>query len=298
MPQFAPQSILCPVDLSSASPTVLRWARLFAETYRAKLEVLYADYLEYPPYFLPSQVEDLAAKEKQHRAALEESLVALACGNLGPSVRHEITILEGHPVEAILEHAATRHPGLIVMGSHGRSGVARVRLGSVAEHVMREAATPTVVVRALAGEQDQPRISRVLCPVNFTEQGQQCLELSARVAAAFRAQLVVVHSIEQEGADLEETRDRLCQWIPRTVRQDCYVTEAVRHGNPAEQILLAARDAAVDLIVLVARRRPFLEFTTLGTTTERVMRHADSAVLVLPGEQRASSPATGSKGSE
>ena len=52
---------------------------------------------------------------------------------------------------------------------------------------------------------------------------------------------------------------------------------------------MAARDRAVDLIVLSAQHRPFLEFTTLGTTTERVMRHADSAVLVLPGKQVATS---------
>lgn len=47
--------ILCPVDLSPASSQVLGWARLFAETYRAKVEVLYADWVEWPPYFMPSR---------------------------------------------------------------------------------------------------------------------------------------------------------------------------------------------------------------------------------------------------
>lgn len=285
MSEFRPRSILCPVDLSSASPTVLHWARLFAETYHAKVEVLHADWLEYPPYFLPSQTEELAGEERKHRAALDKILAKLAQDSLGPNLPHEITVLESHPVEEILKYAKEHHPDLIVMGSHGRSGVARMRLGSVAEDVMRQAAVPTLVARTFADKPATQKISRILCPVNFTGHGFRCLKLSAEVAAAFGAELSVMHSVEQEYADMKETQDRLCQWVPEGIRRHCYVTEAVRHGNPAEQILMAARDRGVDLIVLSAQHRPFLEFTTLGTTTERVMRHADSAVLVLPGKQ-------------
>jgi nucleotide-binding universal stress UspA family protein len=284
------------VDLSSASPTVLRWARLFAETYHAKVEVLHADWLDYPPYFLPSQADELAAEAKHHREALNKYVTTVARDNLGVNVAHEITILEGHPLETILKYAEEHHPDLIVMGSHGRSGVARMRLGSVAENVMRQAAIPTLVVRTFVDKPTVRPISRVLCPVNFTEHGFRCLELSAEVAATFGAELVVMHSVEQEYADLEETQDRLCQWVPEAVRRHCHVTEAVRHGSPAEQILMAARDRTVDLIVLSAQHRPFLEFTTLGTTTERVMRHADSAVLVLPGKQVATSTEPVTKG--
>jgi len=296
MSELAPRLILCPVDLSPASPTVLGWARLFAKTYNAKIEVVHADWMEYPPYFLPSQTEELAAEARKHSAALDKILSELAQDSLGANAHRNITILEGHPIEAILKYAEERHPDLIVMGSHGRSGVARMRLGSVAENVMRQAAVPTLVVRTFGDKSAPPSISRVLCPVNFTEHGFRCLELSAEVAARFGAELVVMHSVEQEYADLEENRDRLCQWVPEAVRRHCYVTEAVRHGNPAEQILMAARDRAVDLIVLSAQQRPFLEFTTLGTTTERVMRHADSAVLVLPGKQAATSPEPVTKG--
>lgn len=296
MSKFAPKSILCPVDLSSASPIVLRWARLFAETCHAKLEVLHADWLEYPAYFLPSQTEELTREERKHRAALDKKLAKLAQDSLGLDLPREITILEGHPLEAILKYAEEHHPDLIVMGSHGRSGIARVRLGSVAENVMRHAAVPTLVARIFAGKVGPPSISRILCPVNFTEHGFRCLELSAEVAAAFGAELVAMHSVEQRYADLRQAREELCQWVPEAVHRHCYVTEAVRQGNPAEQILMAARDRAVDLIVLSAQHRPFLEFTTLGTTTERVMRHADSAVLVLPGKQIATLPEPAVKG--
>lgn len=296
MSHFAPRFILCPIDLSSASAIVLGWARLFAETYDARVAVLHADWLEYPPYFLSSQTEELSAEDRKHRSALDKVLGTLAQGNLGSGVRHNINVLEGHPVEIILKYAEEHYPDLIVMGSNGRSGVAPMLLGSVAENVIRQSAVPTFVVPTFADDRSQPSVSRVLCPVNFTEHGFQCLLLSAEVAATFGAELMVMHSVEQRYADLKEGQDRLCQWVPDAVRRHCSVTEAVRHGNPAEQILMAARDRAVDLIVLSAQHGPFLEFTTLGTTTERVMRHADSAVLVLPGRQVATSAEPVTKG--
>ncbi|MGE5190145.1 MAG: universal stress protein [Gemmatimonadota bacterium] len=282
MSPFAAKNILCPVDLSPASSTVLRWARLLAETYRGNVTLLYADQGEWPPYLLPSRVEEMAGQARRHRAALEEALAGLGRETLGASVPHEVAVAEGHPVEAILGHARTRRPDLVVMGSHGRSGIARWRLGSVAENVIRESAVPTLVVRAREGAGPRPAISQVLCPVNFTDLSRGCLEIAAGLAGAFGARLSVMHAAEQGVSDLQAARDRLCAWVPADARGHCELVEVVRRGDAAEQILLLAREQGVDLIVLGAQRRPLLEFTTLGTTTERVTRHAESAVLVLP----------------
>ena len=284
--RFAPKNILCPLDLSAASRTVLNWARMFAETYQAKLELLHAEWSEYPPYFLPSQEAELEARTDQHRAALGQELAKLAKEALGPNLSPEITVLEGPAVEVILNRVASAKPDLIVMGSHGRSGISRLRLGSVAENVVRATLTPTLVVKALADGQSA-KISRVLCPVNLTEGGHRCLELSAQVAGAFGAQLVVLHAVEEGTFDLSSKHQELCQWVPAEVRGHCDLVEVVRHGNAAEQILLTARDRGVDLIIIEAGHRPFLDFTILGTTTERVIRHADSAVLAVPRRNEA-----------
>ena len=264
---------------------MLRWAGLIGSAYNAKVEVLHVDWMDYPAYFLPSQANELAIEAKRNRETLNEKLLAMARENLGPNIVQDTSIVEGHPIEAILKYSEKRRFDLIVMGSHGRSGVARMRLGSVAENVVRQAAIPTLVVRKSSDEIQKPKISRVLCPVNFTEPGFRCIEMSGSVAAVFGAELVVMHSIEQQYADLEETRDHLCQSVPETTRNHCVVTESVTQGSAAEQILLTAREQSIDLIVLAAQHHPLLEFTTLGSTTERVMRHADSAVLVFPGQQ-------------
>ena len=283
---FAPKMILCPLDLSAAWQTVLSWARVFAETYGAKLELLHAEWPEYPPYFLPSQETELEAKAEQHRAAVVQDLAKLAREALGPNLSPEIAVLEGHPVEAILAREASAKPDLIVMGSHGRSGIKRLRFGSVAENVVLATSTPTLVAKARTDGRPA-KISRVLCPVNLIEGVHRCLELSAEVAAAFRAQLVVLHAVEEGTFDLSSKHQELCQWIPADVRNHCDLVEVVRHGNAAEQILLTAQERAVDLIILDAGHHPFLDFTILSTTAERVIRHADSAVLVVPSRNEA-----------
>jgi nucleotide-binding universal stress UspA family protein len=279
---FAPKMILCPLDLSAASRTVLNWAGMFAEVYHAKLELLHAAWSEYPPYFLPSQAEELEGTVQQQRAVLTDSLAKLARETLNTKFATEIAVVEGHPVEKILEHAASRKPELIVMGSHGRSGITRLRLGSVAENVVRSSLTPTLVVRSREAEQMTARISRILCPINFTDAARGCLRTSAEIARSFGAQFVIMHAVEGENANLKSTREQLCQWVPSEVRSRCDLVEVVRQGNAAEQILRVAREHAVDLIALGAQHHRLFEFTMLGSTTERVVRHADSAVLVIP----------------
>jgi len=281
MSRFAPRSILCAVDFSTATSAVLRWAGLFAETYGGKVELLHAVWQEWPPYFTATQIQTFVKQNREHLGALRHELDRAAQEALGMKVPYSTAVVEGYPVTAILEHASAHSPELIVMGSHGRSGIARLRLGSVAENIVREAAVPTLIVKATANQQ-RPKISRVLCPVSFTKLASRCLELSASVASAFKAKLSLVHAVEHETEDLRRTHERLCQWVPEEVRAHCEVMEVVRRGNAAEQIVLLAREQSVDLIVLGAEHQPFFEFTTLGTTTERVVRYADSNVLVLP----------------
>jgi nucleotide-binding universal stress UspA family protein len=201
--------------------------------------------------------------------------------NIPKKIPYQIMILEGHPVETILKHAAHRKPDLTVMGSHGRTGLARMRLGSVAEDILQRTVSPTMVVRAPEGRPTPSKISRILCPVNFTDMSDQNLSASAEIAGAFGAQLVVMHA-EEDGRSPSASQKQLCEGLPSDLKGRCNLVEVTRSGNAAEQILLAAREHNVDLITITARHRRLLDFSVIGTTTEKVMRHADGAVLVFP----------------
>jgi nucleotide-binding universal stress UspA family protein len=281
MSEFAPRQILCAVDMSPASGTVLRWAQSIARAFGSQVEVLHADWSEPPRYFTEGQIRDLAAETEARRRQLRDDLQKLADKALGSDVSHAVSVEEGHAVEVILQRLRRNPPDLMILGSHGHSAVARFLLGSVAENVVREAHCPTLVVKSPADEARPLKSHAVLCPVKPGESTQGRVGLSAAVAAALGAELHLIQAME-EGAGKNPVAPQLCDSVPKEMASRCHVTELVLHGAAAEQIILYARQHAVDLIVLGAEHRSFLEFTTLGRTTERVLRHGPSSVLIVP----------------
>jgi nucleotide-binding universal stress UspA family protein len=283
MSEFAPQHILCPVDLSPASNVVLSWARLLAQVFHSKVEVIHADWSEPPRYFTSRQLGSLEAEAVGGRQMLEDELRALSQRILGPRVDFSVSVIEGHAVEVILKRLAQKPTDLVIMGSHGRSGVSRILLGSVAENVAREAHLPTLIVRGGEIPPSVDHLERILCPVNLSEAAQEYVKTASQLAMALGAELNVLQALEQDDTgDAEISRQHLCEWVPDSVRRHCNLSEVVLKGEAAAQIILYARREGADLIVLGNEQKSFLEFRVLGRTAERVLRHGPTSVLLLP----------------
>jgi nucleotide-binding universal stress UspA family protein len=282
MSPFAPRQILCPLDLTPASEGVLSWARLIAEAFGSHIEIIHADWSEAPYYFTQGQIGELVAEAAHRRKTLSRQLHQLAEKVLGSRVPFKTSLLDGAPVDMILDHIRKSPPDLIVMGSQGRSGFDRLLLGSVAENIARHAVCPTLIVKGPGLPSDQHPIRNILCPVTLTDTAQHSISIAADVAAALAADLSLLHIVEHNALPVEDAHQQLCQLVPDEVRTRCRATEIVRTGDPAEQIILDARSEHPDLIVLGAPHRSFLEFSTLGRTTERVLRHGPSPVLLVP----------------
>jgi nucleotide-binding universal stress UspA family protein len=170
---------------------------------------------------------------------------------------------------------------LIVLGSHGHDGMARSLLGSVAENVVRESAFPTLVVKGTDLAPGQGTLKSLLCPVDLTNLATQCLEASLDLACAFGATIDVLRVLPENTANAAGELDMLREWVGEVARARAPVSETVRTGETAEQIIIFARQHAADLVVVGAERRKFLEFTVMGRTTERVVRHGPCSVLLL-----------------
>lgn len=282
MSEFAPKQILCPVDLGPASSVVLSWARLLAERFAAKVDVIHADWTETPRYFTGEQLGTLEAEAASRRLALETDLRDFTRKVLGARIAFSVSVVEGHAVDVVLRRLTQNPPDLVIMGTHGRGGVARILLGSVAENVVHETHCPTLIVRGPEIPSGVDHLQRVLCPVNLTDATRDCIQTASGIAVALGAELGVLQAIDDGIAEEEVTRQILCERVPESIRRHCRVSEVVLKGDPAEQIILFARREKTDLIVLGAEPRSFLEFSILGRTTERVLRHGPSSVLLLP----------------
>jgi nucleotide-binding universal stress UspA family protein len=136
---FPIRTILHPTDFSTYSDNAFRLASALARDHGSRLIVLHVStplVVAYGDMILPAAKVDY----KQ----LKDKLLALA----GPEpVRVEHLLEEGEPVPEILRVARETNCDLIVMGTHGRRGVGRLLMGSVAEQVMRQAPCPVVTVK-------------------------------------------------------------------------------------------------------------------------------------------------------
>ena|SRR5581483_11873525 len=133
-------TILHPTDFSEHSQFAWRLACALARDYGARLVVVHVIDLPVAVYG-----EGVMVSEPEDYQAVEEELDRMHAPD--PNVRVEHRVLEGDPVEEILVAARQAHAELIVMGTHGRTGLERLLMGSVAEQVVRRSTCPVLTVR-------------------------------------------------------------------------------------------------------------------------------------------------------
>ena len=133
------RKILCPTDFSELSEYAFQVASALARAYGAWLIVLHVDTSS------PHSVEQVSQQPGGHRAQLAALLEGFQV--LDPQVYVEHRLESGDPVPAILRVAREAPADLVVMGTHGRTGLRRLLLGSVAERVLRQAPCSVLTVK-------------------------------------------------------------------------------------------------------------------------------------------------------
>ena len=136
--------ILVPTDFGDASTAALERALELAAKLGSKVTVLHTTRL--PPYYYSAYAEGLAWPVDELEGRAKKELDALVAKAKSRYPKIEGVLGEGEPWERILEAAKDRGADLIVMGTHGRRGVSRVLLGSVAEKVVRTSPIPVMTV--------------------------------------------------------------------------------------------------------------------------------------------------------
>jgi nucleotide-binding universal stress UspA family protein len=272
--------VLCPVDFSDPAATALRYAVAFAAALGAELAILFVDAPD------PDQRQEVPAPE----------LMQFVGNTVGPVTDVRAIHRRGEPIDEILRISAALRSDLIVMGTHGRTGVQRLLLGSVAEAVLRRSPTPVLVVpHAMANHKDLTRLDSVVCAVDFDENAQRLVEYAVSVAAATGARLVVAHVLEwAEESDRLAVPDasgfptseddavaRLNTMITSEMRARWAPDLAVGYGPPGDELLRLAKERDADLLILGVRRRNALDLALFGSTVRRLLRDTPCPVLTV-----------------
>lgn len=142
-PDLRWQRLLVTTDFSPASLVAVRYARALAEERGAALTVL--NIVE--PFHVDWKM-DTSDRQRDDRAEAERAMAALADAELRGLAGVHTELRPGQPAEAIAEFALVMQADLLVIATHGRTGLTRALLGSVAEQVVRHAPCPVLVIRA------------------------------------------------------------------------------------------------------------------------------------------------------
>lgn len=304
------EKILLATDFSDCAALAQDHALLWASLFKAQVEILHV--LEFQPGMDPElpvnrlYLDQLRKDTERCLAQLRERL-ALA-GAAGES-RH----VTGIPSLRIAQEAAERGADLIVLGTHGRTGLAHVLLGSTAERVIASAPCPVLTVRMPQGQRRppataaNPAIRRLLVPVDFSDYSLEALEYAASLAKPLGAALTLLHVVEPASYGLDFTlafgksahvtksqaEARLAWLSAPLAAQGLAVDQSVQGGAPAELILDWTSKQACDLIVMGTRGRRGLSHLSTGSVAEAVLRLAPCPVLTVkspkfgPGHTRA-----------
>ena len=297
-----PRRILCTTDLSDFSNQTLAYGIGLAKAFEAKLFICHVVDLPFATiygevHFVPLEVQS------QSLESAEGQLAALMAD---ATVPWEPLVTIGHTADEIQRLAVEHRIDLAISATHGRSGLKRFVLGSVTERLMRALSCPLLVIRdpALPAPDkalQSIRFERILVGCDFSEDAEAAFRYGLSLAQEFEAELHLVHVLEPPvytdwfkagvvpGIDFDpdlqqRAAEKLNRMVPSEARHWCTPVVSVLTGRPFAEIVAYARSRHTDLIVLGMRGYGLMETLFLGSTTDRVVRHAPCPVLSVCDE--------------
>ena len=289
--------LLVTLDGSEFGEHALPFAKAIAERTGASVNISHVHCCEPPTELLqntPFQYEGVsmegyetldAQEQREYLKAREAALKAEL-----PDNRICSALLEGYVTEALERHAREIGADLIVMTTHGRTGVSRAWLGSVADSLVRHSHFPLLVIRPLedGGTFPVPAFSHVLVPLDGSSTGEAILEPALALGKAMGTRFTLLHVVSPHvtigarvsplpSGNLEERMEKARSYLDGIVERLSGEGVDARgkiesHFAPARAILSTAEEEEVDLIALATHGYTGVKRAILGSVADKVLR--------------------------
>lgn len=265
-------NILYATDFSEVSEAALPYVTALSLRYASTIHVVHVlpdvTFLRPgapDPAVIGSIYEDAHSDAQERIQAVSEQLRGYP---------HHVYLRHGNVLNMLRELVQEQEIDLLVLGTHGRTGIGKLVMGSVAEQIFRDARCPVLTVgpmvpsmpRALENRQApelppaQIKFRRILFATDFQPDAMHCASYAASLAHEFQARLTLLHVIQdysdtlyQHPGPIEATLRMLEQLVPDIEQLRHRPEFLVEYGPPAEMILKIARKTEPDLIVLGAK---------------------------------------------
>ena len=300
MNQFPNKSILAATDFSEYSKTALDICLGVYRCMKTKLYVLHTiEKLPHDYRHLLSSTAHADVKQKLEEDAISKIKAMIPAeimetGDIIPMVKF------GKPFLETIQVAKENSVDLLVIGTHGRAGVDRVILGSVAERIVRKASCPVMVIKGIkyAG------FKRIIVPIDFSDCSRKALEYAIATAGAHNSRLTILHVYEESfiepyvnAANSEEEADEIMKEIERIneTKYDEFLKtidlssveydKLLVKGVPETEIVETAMEQQADLVVMGTHGRAGIKHILIGSTAEEVVRTVHCDIIILKPEK-------------
>ena len=293
-------SILCPVDFSDASAGALRYAAAVASHFGTRLIVLT---VEDP---LLTEAADLGTGIRWDPEHCKQEMAQFTARTFGPQspllATLEYDVAVGKPAPEILRVARERSCDLIVISTHGLTGIRKLFFGSTTERVLRETTRPVLITPPVdpgpVSLDDAKRIlRRIVVPVDLSPASRHQAAIAAGLSRAAGVPLILVHVIEPVKSPLaarlhlagveanrravaEDELQAIAASLPPQVQTEALLA----YGDPAEELAKVAHDRGAGLVVMGLNGSPMLG-PRMGSVTYRMLCLVHTLVLALPPER-------------
>jgi nucleotide-binding universal stress UspA family protein len=287
-PRVAFENVLVATDFSPLSEPALLWAKAIARRYGSELYVTHvispAETALVPPEYWGSTqeaIEEAAAREME---GLDTNLRGVA---------HKMLLQHGGVWESISEAIEKFRIDLVVMATHGREGLERFILGSVAEEVFRRVPCPVLTVgpKVTAQVIGGPEFRQILLATDFGPESLAAARYAVALAQEFGTGLTLLNVMDEKDFEpptdpqvvLQNRMGRLHKVIPADAERWREPQFAVEFGNASDQILNVAQERNADLIVLGAKFAGHVAAAThlASATAHTVVSHATCPVMTV-----------------
>ena len=272
--------ILVATDLSPATANVLRYAAQFCSRFGSELYVAHVLHSDVYPFQLPETWPVLADAENE----LAQKAGRLIRDTLG-SIPHELILEKGEVWSTIRNIIKEKNIDLLIAGTHGRSGISKAIVGSVAEEMLRCADCPVLTIGPNVPFSDGSslKLNRILYATDFSAESLSAVRLAIHLSKLSDAALTLLHCCKND-ENKDAMLETLCEVVPfgagLSSPPECFVkSTSHRHA-----ILDLAHEQGADLIVLgIPRTRWHSKLTThlTGSITYHVVSRAECPVVTV-----------------
>ena len=292
------EKILLPLDGSELAETALPYAEKLAGLLGS--EIILANVSESPSGH--GEDKNLGYLQKMVEVT-KEGASAYSAKTNGLSISVRSVILSGQPAEKIVEYAGNENIGLIVMATHGQSGIQRWALGSVADKVVRATDRPVILIRAKSARPDvrvKGLLNKMLVPLDGSKEGEAVIPFIEELASRFLVKVILIQI-------LAKGYDAVYQYIPLPEQQiesdKAHAIEYLNNigallkakgiaveerlgigsisGNAAEQIIKFADEAQVDFLAMTTHGRSGVGRWAFGSTAEKILQAGNTPLLLV-----------------